>query len=83
MKQAEIFLDRKQDEYYDNYGVFVDDDDLIADWVQEYADKQVELVTDKVEEMKIIQLRPTKILDLLAVFTIGVLIGIAITVNYF
>jgi predicted RND superfamily exporter protein len=40
MLEAKIFLDKKQDEHFKEFGVYADVNSKIAEWMQEYSDKE-------------------------------------------
>jgi hypothetical protein len=40
MLNAKIFLDKKQDEHFKKFGVYANVNSKIAEWMQEYSDKQ-------------------------------------------
>jgi DNA repair exonuclease SbcCD ATPase subunit len=40
MKEAKIFLDKKQDEHFKEFGLYADVNSKIAEWMQEYSDKE-------------------------------------------
>jgi hypothetical protein len=45
MSKAKIFLDKKQNEHFEKYGVYADVNSKIAEWMQEYTDEVVKKLT--------------------------------------
>ena len=46
--EAKIFLDKKQEEHFKQFGVYADVNSKLAEWMQEYKDKtimNVEIIT--------------------------------------
>ena len=41
MNEAKIFLDKKQEEHFNKFGVYADVNSKIAEWMQEYTDEVV------------------------------------------
>ncbi len=41
MNEAKIFLDKKQKEHFNKFGVYADVNSKIAEWMQEYTDEVV------------------------------------------
>ena len=49
MNEAKIFLDKKQEEHFNKFGVYADVNSKIAEWMQEYTDKKL-LLTKKIRD---------------------------------
>jgi pyruvate-formate lyase len=47
-REAKIFLDQKQDEHFDKYGVNADTNDKIAQWMEEYHQEKIKKNIKKV-----------------------------------
>ncbi len=45
MNEAKIFLDKKQEEHFNKFGVYADVNSKIAEWMQEYTDEVVKKLT--------------------------------------
>ena len=50
MSKAKIFLDKKQNEHFEKYGVYADVNSKIAEWMQEYTDEVVKKLTFNTKE---------------------------------
>tara|TARA_R110002050_G_scaffold131968_2_gene253861 strand:+ start:358 stop:522 length:165 start_codon:yes stop_codon:yes gene_type:complete len=50
MNEAKIFLDKKQEEHFNKFGVYADVNSKIAEWMQEYTDKKLLLSIKKTEK---------------------------------
>lgn len=42
--RAKIFLDKKQEEHFKKHGVYADVNSQIAEWMQEYTDKEIKRI---------------------------------------
>lgn len=49
--KAKIFLDKKQDEHFKEYGVYADVNNKIAEWIQEYADIEIREINKQISQI--------------------------------
>lgn len=52
MDKALVFLIQKQDEHYKKYRVYADVNRKIAEWMQEYADREVLPIVNRSSSIK-------------------------------
>ena len=44
---AKVFLDKKQEEHFNKYGVYADTNSKIAEWMEEYHQKELIKLAEK------------------------------------
>lgn len=45
--KSKVFLDKKQEEHFNKYGVYADTNSKLAEWIEEYHQEELKKLSEK------------------------------------